>query len=224
MSKKNKKHKVDYFNMTPEEQMANAEMFHDVEKGDVSFLDALNYKVPTGPVAQSDYTKQIERACLGIIEKDEDDNYINEVEIAMGYVKETVDESKEYTNDDHNGEYIAYSEDEKDDEEIDTEYASPFSHTSQLISDKISMDITVDNAPKEPSVEDKDRNNDNISPIFFRYNPTIGRVIIDDGLIATAVSVCHSSSIQLQDECIPDDSDEFSSLVSKLFFYIISFF
>ena len=91
MSKKNKKNKVDYFNMTPEEQMANAEMFHDVEQGEVSFLDALNYKVPTGPIAQSDYTKQIEKACLRDLEKDEDETYLSVVDHAIGYTSEKSD-------------------------------------------------------------------------------------------------------------------------------------
>ena len=40
MGKKNKNHEIDYFNMSPEEQMANADIFHNVEQGAISFLDA----------------------------------------------------------------------------------------------------------------------------------------------------------------------------------------
>ena len=174
MSKKNKKHGIDYFNMTPEEQMANAEMFHNVESGEASFLDALNYKVPTAPIAQSDYTKQIERACLGKIEHDEDDNYLAEVDNALGNISVT-----------------------NTDNDISTE--------SEIINNDVDT-VYLDRVPR----------------IHFHYEPIVGKMIIDDGIISTPISVCHASSIELKEDAIPNDSDSVGRLLSRLFFYIIS--
>lgn len=222
MSKKNKKHKVDYFNMTPEEQMANAEMFHDVEQGEVSFLDALNYKVPTGPIAQSDYTRQIERACLGVIEKDEDETYLSEVDHAIGFVTDEPDVDKNISNMDDNTndvevtekEYISYSEVKSDfgiykDSDVEEE----------VTIDNCAKGNVIENNVTETRTKEKD---ERIAPIYFTYEPIVGKVIIDDGLVPTAVSVYHSTSIQLQEENIPDDSDTVAQLISKLFYYIIT--
>lgn len=233
MSKKNKKNKVDYFNMTPEEQMANAEMFHDVEQGEVSFLDALNYKVPTGPIAQSDYAKQIERACLGMIEKDEDETYISEVDHAIGYVSEESDDTMESANDEDEYDDNTDDCDDESDEiiiptntpvytsysEVKSEfgiYKDPDEEKELVINDS----VKACNNEADSSIADKDV--EGIRPIYFMYEPIVGKMIIDDGLVPTAISVCHASSINLNDENIPDDSDAVAQLISKLFYYIIT--
>jgi hypothetical protein len=106
MGKKNKKTYVDYFDMTPEEQKANAERFNSYERGEISFLDVLNYKVPNAPVRQSDYKKQIERACLGIISDNNDDNYVDEISNILNDHKS---DNHTECNDDETSEFIPYS-------------------------------------------------------------------------------------------------------------------
>ena len=194
--KKNKKYEIDYFNMSPEEQMANAELFHEVETGEVSFLDALNYNVPSAPVAQSDYTRQIERACLGMVDdKETYDEVIAEVDAIINEnIEEIIDviinEEPEIVIDDNI---------EPDDKISET------CQSSQVIINKVT-----------------NKDEDCIPRIRFHYEPIVGRMMIDDGLISTAVSVCHSSSIELDTDHIPDDSDEFGSLISKIYYYIIT--
>ena len=205
MGKKNKLYGVDYFNMSPEEQMANAEMFHDVEQGEVSFLDALNYKVPTGPKAQSDYVRQIERACLNSIVKEEDQTYLNEVHAALSH-NDTDESDDEY--DETDDVVINDSDDDECDECVDDNDESDDEYVE--ISD-ISEEVV-----KRHTCEDS------IRPINFYYEPIVGKMIIDDGLVPTAISVCHLSSIELNSKNVPDDSDEIATLISKLFYYIIT--
>lgn len=194
MSKKNKKRKVDYFDLTPEEQMANANMFHNVEKGEASFLDALNYKVPTAPIAQSDYTRQIERACLGIKETDEETSYFAEVDNVISDASRSNNHS---TTDDDN--------------------TIPYTYTDSH-EDKPDVNVYInENDTDEDKITD-----DGLSRVHFHYEPIVGKMIITDGLVSTPVSVCHTSAIDINQELIPDDDDALGHMLSKIFFYIIS--
>lgn len=212
MGKKNKNNQIDYFNMTPEEQMANAEMFNDYEKGKISFLDDLNYKVPTAPVRQSDYKKQIERACLGIIDNDDDDKvYDNEITTLLNK-RESHDDEGDIEGNDESNDYIPYSSIINDNEKLDNK------------SDEVVISITEPTATITASKAESDVKMifDNIPRICFAYNNIIGKMMIDDGYVTTPVSICHTSSIELNEDNIPKDSDAFATLLSKIFFFIIS--
>lgn len=227
MGKKNKNRDVDYFNMTPEEQMANAEMFHDVEQGEVSFLDALNYKVPTAPIAQSDYKKQIEKACLGLKDEDDEDTYTAEIDAVIQR-----DEIKDDNSDNEctNG-YIPYmslidnsfldqfpdSDDEDDDEDITNN--DDDDDDNVVIDIDEPLDLGGTNCTSSDVVDEK---SDSIPRIRFTYNPIIGKMLIDDGLVSTPVSVIHTSSIQLHADKIPEDSDGYAAMMSKIFYFIIT--
>lgn len=211
MSKKNKKNVVDYFNMTPEEQMANAEMFHDVEKGEVSFLDALNYKVPTAPIAQSDYTKQIERACLGIIEED-DNSFLNKINTAMNDSINDEDSDDDFEDTSEN-EYIPYSSIVETETIVHEKVTNVIPDEDNIV--KYKEETSVMHNKTIPNV-------DALPRIHFNYNNIIGKMIIEDGLVSTPVSVCFTSSIELDEDMIPDDADEFSHILSKIFYFIIT--
>ena len=229
MVKKNKNRAVDYFNMTPEEQMANAEMFHDVEQGEASFLDALNYKVPKAPIAQSDYTKQIEKACLGCIEEDEEETYLSKVGIA-------VNESSSH-NENEFDEYIAHHvevDNDDDYEDIDETPYIPYSSMTSVKETIIEKEIIVndtDDSRKHTSNNNNDVECNNsykklstsiIPRVHFHYEPIVGKMLIDDGLVSTPVSICHTSSLNINSDMIPDDDDNLGQLVSKIFYFIIT--
>ena len=223
MSKKNKKHSIDYFNMTPEEQMANAEMFHDVEQGEANFLDALKCKVPTGPIAQSDYTKQIERACLSSFKKCEDEeeiNYLEGIDNAINESNISVDNESDSTD----SQYTPYSsltikESITHTEEITEEYNNEDDTDDIIIDD----DIDEDNEEEENKSDIPENTNDDCIPrVHFHYEPIVGKMLIDDGLVQTPVSVYHTSSIELDKEIVPTDNDALGEMMSKIFYYIIT--
>lgn len=206
MSKKNKKNQqFDYFNMSPEEQKANAEIFHRVEQGEASILDALNYKVKSAPIAQSDYKRQIAEACFGIIntkETDVDDAY-------------DVDHA-----------YMA---------EVDNLICNSVAHAMHDDNYSDSMtenDPDIVSVPTNFELEENDDANDtestmealmdNVARIRFRYDSITGKMFIEDGLVSTPVSVACSSSIELNSDMIPDDVDSFGQMLSKIFYYIIT--
>lgn len=222
---KNKKHDVDYFNMTPEEQMANAEIFNEYEKGEASFLDALNYKVPSGVVAQSDYKRQIEEACLGIKDTDNEDNYIAELSNAMNRTEQDSDNSEDspeenvvYEDIETGEEYIRYADVVTDDE---------FEEAEEYEDDEDDND-DIDDESEEESVDvytHDSKSVDSVSvlnKVKFSYNPVVDKMNISDGYTTTSVSVHQTKLIDIDNDSIPEDGDALSAIISKLFFYIIS--
>lgn len=206
--KKNKKKNQNYYDMTPEEQMANAEFFNDLEKGEVSFLDSLNYKVATAPKNQSSLIRQIEEACFGFESnktKTNEENYFSE-QIEENLVKSCSNiEVEEDTTEEEEG-YISYSK---------------LMSVDALKTETKCVTEVSDTLPKQAETKaDSDINN--IPRIHFSYEGVTGRMLIDDGLISTPVSVCCTSSLDLNDEYIPTDADAFGELMSKFFYYIIA--
>jgi hypothetical protein len=224
MGKKNKKTYVDYFDMTPEEQKANAERFNSYERGEISFLDVLNYKVPNAPVRQSDYKKQIERACLGIISDNNDDNYVDEISNVLNDHKS---DNHTECNYDETSEFIPYSSIAKTIEESNDTHnkncenrpQTIITYDDEICDEKVEIPNTTES--KSESVKAKTIV-DNIPRICFAYNSIVGKMLIDDGYVTTPVSVCHTSSINLNEDNIPTDSDGFGALLSKIYYFIIS--
>lgn len=201
--KKKNKHNIDYYDMTPEEQKANAERFNKYERGEISFLDALNYEVPTAPtMGGSNFKKQIEIACFGSCDVDEDTKYENDICDALNDR-----ESDDSNNDDETCEYIPYSSLVQNKE------------ITEETNDNIHTNVKTEENEDKPEVK---RIVDNIPRISFAYNPVIGKMLIDDGYVTTPVSITHTSSIELNQDNIPMDSDAFGTLLSRIYFFIIS--
>ena len=209
MGKKKKNKAADYFNMTVEEQKATAEMLHAAETGEISFLDSLDYKVPTSPKYQSSFKRQIEMACIEMMNDKKYENYESN-----GYIADTEQIESQHISDadDIDNEII---ENVEDDYEDTSEYEQSSFDENQSYIENIQNNYNAE-INKTKSV------NDNIARINFEYNSIIGRLMIDDGYIATPVSVIQTSSIQIDNSQIPEDSDELTGIFSKIFYYIIS--
>lgn len=201
-NKKNKKDIMDYFDLTPEEQMANADMFHRVEQGEASILDVLDFKISSSSTTtQSDYTRQIERACLGMVEEDSDASYIAEVDkvISDNSITDIItDVINEEINTDPSSDTVKLT------------CSSLYGEFVTEESDSINDDVTVDDTANP------------IIPLHFYYQPITGKMMIDDGLVSTPISVCHTSSIELDPSKIPADEETFGEMLSKIFYFIIT--
>lgn len=219
MGKKKKNKQFDYFDMTPEEQMANANAFNHFEKGEISFLDALNYKVPTEPTIQSSYKKQIEEAYFEKLNKSKneinneskeesiyDSDYDPEYDAEINEALNNKDSSVEESNNEEIIESIPYSEFVRQNTKTDIDETQHNYVVTEKLESVVKAKTIVDNIPR----------------ISFAYNHIIGKMLIDDGYVTTPITVCHASSLKLDKDNIPDDSDALNSLISKIFFYIIS--
>ena len=231
MSKKKKNKHNDYFNMTPEEQKANREAFHDYENGEISFLDALNYKVPTVTTSKSSYKKQIEMACFGNENTNtNEDDYVSEISKVLiekdssseeSYVETSTRESIPYSS-------IVKSEDENVNDTCETKVEEKIQYSSVITYE----DDRVDNQPETKVIEDVtheqvndntvEENIDNVPRLRFKYNNVVGKMIIDDGYVATPISIIGASAIELDEDNIPTGKDAFGHLLSRIYFYIIS--
>ena len=227
MGKKNKnkkKNQFDYYNMTAEEQKANAELFSDYEEGEASFLDALNYKVPSAPISQSSFTKQIEAACLSM-----NTNKTNETE----EVEENNDESNNYYFNEldsvisnnhvesHDTDDVIEDDTDEDVDNDDIENNNIYYCDDLVPDNNINDEETDEEEDVDDKVEDTKRSID-IPMIHCRYNNMTGRIIIDDEAIATPVSLICTSTIEIDKEMIPTDPDEYSTIINSIFYYIIS--
>ena len=217
--KKNKKNNNrDIFNPTYEEQMANADLFYAMEKGEITMLDFLGHKIKErNDYTEQDYSDQLEAAyrrqekdraahALSNTRPDEREAYNTpreneDVESYRNSVSETAEEPviEEYSYD-SNGE----------DSETET--------MEETTMEVYSYDSNGDDEYEEEIVDD----NSTIAKVHFGYEPVTSRLLIDDGLISTPVSVICTTSIGLKEEHIPDDSDVYAKLLSKLFYYIIA--
>lgn len=214
--KKNKNKAVDIFDISVEEQKANAELFHDVEMGEASILDALNLKVKHAPVSQSEYTRQIAEACFGIKSASDEDvvenNYIDSINEAMNQTNvEACDDVINEVID----EIIAIEANDNVGEQVTTIVEETITHTETVVSVKEPEYVENDESKIEAPI-------DIIPRIRFRYNHSIGKMFVDDGWVATPISVCHSKTIELDEDMIPDGGDAYASLLSKIFFFIIT--
>ena len=199
MGKKNKKKiKFDFYenDISVEEQRANAELFDELENGEASILDVLNYKGPNAPISQSGFTRQIESACFDmkpvIDDESEDDSHIE----YENTVSECIQRKPNY--DETTNEYV-----EECVESLDDETEEVYDVTDEIIEN--------DNTSKY-----------RVPQIHCTYNHMTGRVIIDDEAIPTVISPIYTATIETDPEFIPTDPDEFSTLISRIFFYIIS--
>lgn len=189
MGKKNKKR--DIFDMSPEEQMANAARFHEVETGEISFLEALNCKVPVGVTSQSDYKRQIEQACFGTV-SDKQKSLVEEPDPIADAIQHNVISPEQPVE----------IESDNDIDDI----------PSSVNAGDLSGVIHTDHSMKS----------EGLHKVRIWYNSVIGKVIISDGYVDTAVSVFKISAYKIDSDMIPDDGDVYAHLCSRLFYYIIT--
>jgi hypothetical protein len=89
--------------------------------------------------------------------------------------------------------------------------------------DNTQIDTSNDETDKKETDESKsDAITDKIPRIHFTHNSVIGKMLIDDGYVATPITICATSSIELNKENIPEDDDAFGELISKIYHYIIT--
>ena len=204
---KKKKYK-DIFDVSPEEQKALMDAFSDLEKGEKSILDVVQYEVPTSPKRHvGNYVHQIEDALFGEddVSEDESENYdesypdrplVTEYEKVIGIQNTEPNE-------------VPKPPTETEDERV------------QRMAMKIAQD-RINELAKTSKNSNDDSEASTVPRITFKYNNTVGRMIIDDGLISTAVSVMHTSMVKSDPEYFPDGDEAFGEFMSKIFFYIVA--
>ena len=217
--KHNKKNRDlnDCLDLSPEAQKEGAIRLDAYEDGEISFLEYINYTEPTSTRHRSDFSRQLEYAYMSKATKDE---------IEQNYYREEND-----NNDDDNDQYTdRYPNNYNDDEyyyDNDQEIKEPDDITDDVMEEYI-QSYHINNETDENVNEYEDTNKMNIEPpiyipqIHCRYDDITRRVIIDDDAIQTNISLVYSTAIDIKEELIPDDMDEFSTLVSRIFFYIIT--
>ena len=215
MSKKKK----NYFDLSVEEQKAQMEAFDALEHGEISMLDIMNYDVPSGSVVnrKSDYTKQLENF---LFEDEKETDYASELESVL--IGEDESESVYPTSFKTDFEKMLNIEHEAP--EIKKEEVSV---TVEENTDETKTTYKKSEVVVKPSTETKKEvvsgsSDYSVPEINIRYSEPTGRILIDDGLISTPVSVLHSVAVNFDDSLYPDDPDSMGDLLSQIFKCIIA--
>ena len=212
MSKKNKNRKFDYFDMSYEEQIANAQMFNDLEEGTVDITQIGDYVVPEAPFGQSDLNRQIENRLLG----KEDDSDRDPIRDAVENIYGTQDEEDSGYYDGNN---IFF-----DPDPVSAKVTEKKVATSSKPQPSVSTVTTVDHASATVTTVKQEQESPKctIPEITCRYNRNIGKLFVDDGLVSTPISAFFGFTTEIDTAMIPSDADELGELMSSIFYYIIS--
>ena len=207
MGKKHNKKKnnfYDYIDMSPEEQKAGAIRLDEYENGEISFLEAIGYKESEAPRNKSNLNKQIEAA------------YINRVK----------EEGKLQNN--RNNSYNDYNNDrymEEDDDNVDNNQVYDNDDNEPEYEEEKHEEVNSNNTDENTTSNQNSSGTEiihHIPQIHCYYNNMTGRCIIDDEAIQTTISPVYTTAIGIDESFIPDSEEEFKTLTSGLFYYIMT--
>lgn len=214
MSKKKKK---DYFDLSVEEQKAQMEAFDALESGEISMLDIMNYDVPSGSAVnkKSDYTKQLENFLFA---DGETIDYTDKLESALIgdddniYPQSFKTDFEKMLDIEHKPSEIKREEISASVEENIGETKTTYEKCEAVVKPSTEADKKVVNESQNYYVPEID----------IRYNKPTGRILIDDGLISTPISVLHSLAVDFDNSLYPDDPDSMGDLLSQIFKYMVA--